>query len=143
MFTKIFKVELWIEIIGVVITSVILSIRQIMDGNVMDGVITLACAFIALFFLFPVFGMIVEMSENINKCCQYLVDIKNGSGLMSANGMNSRGDSPLQVNFGDRMYALASESSGRQADSNFWRCKYCGEQNDRLADICKGCGKYK
>lgn len=109
MFTKIVKVELWIGIIGGIIASVVLGLRT---DNFLIGMLTIIGGVVGTFVLFCFLGMLVEVSENINKSRETLFIIKNKEG------------SGLRV-------------------SDYWVCRLCGEKNDRLTNICKGCGQYK
>ena len=146
MFTKISKVLLWIMVIGGVITSFAVGSNDRMGWFIPVGLI-------ATLLILAGIGVVVEMADNILRSREILEEIsrKMGSSYapqgVSDNAPQAQSGSSYgsQAQVSGAISRLSAIANGASADAvpDFGYCKQCGEKNDRLASICKGCGKYK
>ncbi len=126
-FSKVlFFISLGLCGIGVIIASII--------GFITNGLLGLAILFgggFAVLVFHTFFGMFIEMTYNI-------ADIR---GMTVHGTLNVSYDAKPQdiKSTYNKLAAIADDSD----DDEFWTCKSCGTQNDKLASTCKGCGKYK
>lgn len=143
MFTKISKAALWLSIIGGIIASFAIgSTGKDMGWFIPVGII-------ATFVLAAGYGMLIEISENIQESRYHLYEINNkmGSsyGTNNSNAAYSAPQASGNKNYGNAAAKLSAIANGNSAETvpDFWYCTKCGEKNDKLASTCKGCGKYK
>ncbi len=95
-------------------------------------------------------GMLIEMADNISASREFLYKIASKMG--GSYGTNNAGraysapqpQAPVNKDYVSALSRLSAVANGGAIPvSEFWYCTKCGEKNDRLASICKGCGKYK
>lgn len=144
MFTKIGKILLWIGLICGIIVSI--AVGSSMLGSHDKSIEALGGAIIPVgiimsFVSFTFLGMLVEISENIRESCDHLRDIKNNAGKVSSTPQPSTSVS-TSADKRDALSRLSAIANDKPAE-DFWYCKECGTTNDKLANTCKGCGKYK
>lgn len=157
MFTKVSKVILWIFVIGGVITSIAVGSNEGMGWFIPVGIL-------ATLVILSGIGMLIEMAENIEASREFLYEIASKTGgFYGANNSGRVYSTPRTQNtedanynnapqpqatvnkdYGSALSRLNAVANGGAAPVNdFWYCTKCGEKNERLASICKGCGKYK
>ncbi|MDE6728209.1 MAG: hypothetical protein K2J80_09780 [Oscillospiraceae bacterium] len=144
MFTKISKAVLWLLIIGGIIASFAFGLSSDYSGD--KRVWFIPVGIIATFVFSASLGMLIEISENIRESRDRLYEINNKmGGSYGANNAGVAYNAHENKNYGNALSRLNAVANGGTAPSapEFWYCTKCGERNDRLSDICRGCGKYK
>lgn len=143
MFTKISKAALWLSIIGGIIVSIAVGTMDEGWGWFIP------VGIISTFVVASGFGMLIEISENIQEIRYHLYEINNKMGVScGANKPNAAygvPQAPAEKNYSNTAARLSAIANGGTPDPvpDFWYCRNCGERNDKLASTCKGCGKYK
>lgn len=142
MFTKINKVLLWLIIVGGIITSIAIgSATDHLGNNNMGWFIPVGI--IATFVLAAGFGMMIEISENIKKSCDFLYEIKSKTGgSYGANntqqpigtnpnyGTEYQNPSTENKGYGNALSKFSAINNGGSAATapDFWYCTECGEK---------------
>lgn len=131
MWTKIAKVSLVLFMIGGFVYSIIL-------GSTGDWALwwIMPIVWVLTFLSASVIGTVIEISEKASEN-QYMLDrliglVKNG------------GEEPVSGNSrGSLLKRLSSDSPNDGNAATPWRCPDCGEDNDKNAQYCKSCGRYR
>lgn len=150
MFTKISKAVLWLSIIGGIIASIAIGSIEDRYGTKNMGLF-IPVGIISTFVIAAGFGMLIEISENIQESRDHLYEINNkiggsyGANSASGNYNALQPHSSENKNYGYSVSKLSAIANGGSAEAapDFWYCTECGEKNDKHATTCKGCGKYK
>lgn len=134
------KVLFWISFVGCSIGVLILSFATMADGDVLFGLLLLLGGILADMILHASFGMFLELCDNVAEIRGELWSVNKNTKALKSDPDPAQSYS---TNSGPALNKLTAINNGENYSCDYWICKDCNTKNDRLAAICKGCGKYK
>ncbi len=133
-FRKFINVGFWVCFVVCLIGVLIGSIAGFCIRNMeWLGLVILVGGGLTVTTMFAMFGMFIELCNNIAEIEKNVRTFKNSNNTASINNSNNTTATISKLQ--------AINANGVLED--FWFCKACGEKNDRLGSYCQNCGRYK
>ena len=138
------KTALWISFVICTIGVLISSFVMIANEGFLFGLLYLLGGTLVDLMLHATFGMLVELCDNV-------AEIRGELGSVNKNTryLNTEPDIPSSTTVSPSTHKstsiakLTAINNGEKYTVDYWTCADCNTKNDKLATICKGCGKYK